>query len=299
MYLLGLTILINSVAFLANYALSKSCFYKPSFFINHFVDDKTFDYFIIGSSRGLTTLNTKQIDDSLNTRGVNLSMDDTDIGMHALMIEHFFKSGGNAKYCILTIDVNNLEKDTQEFSDNAYRFTPMINNDYVHNYFLENEPRPRLISRAIFFPVLPYAYYNLELFYPSLIATINPEKRYRFDENGNYSYPDTKKKQSTSGSNINKDVVIKEISGNIINTITDILEAHECKLVIYIAPYEHLSLKIKNKEDYTILNHSDIVNDSFLFFDKLHVNSKGRKFVTDEFIKHFKDTVKKSSKHKY
>ena len=56
-------ILGNIIGFSANYFLKKSSFYKSSFLVNGFNPNNKLDYFVVGSSRGLTTLNTTLIDE--------------------------------------------------------------------------------------------------------------------------------------------------------------------------------------------------------------------------------------------
>ena len=65
----------NGIAFLCLFFLSKSSFYKPSFVKNGVVNN-SFDYVVLGSSTGLTTLDTKLIDSVTGMKGLNISMDD-------------------------------------------------------------------------------------------------------------------------------------------------------------------------------------------------------------------------------
>ena len=82
------------------YVLRRSSFYKPSFLVNG-LDENKLDYIVIGASTGLTTLNTVQIDSITGLTGINLSMDDTGIASHYLMLEHFLNEGKTTEICVL------------------------------------------------------------------------------------------------------------------------------------------------------------------------------------------------------
>ena len=92
-YVTVIILMANILGWTGDLILRKSSFFKPSFLLNNYKQGEQFDYFILGSSRGLTTLDSKQIDSSLSTKGINLSMDDTDLKTHLLMLNHFFKNG--------------------------------------------------------------------------------------------------------------------------------------------------------------------------------------------------------------
>ena len=283
-------IVANGSAFLLNYFLSKSEFYKPSFLINKYAQQKEFDYFILGSSRGLTTLNTQQIDDSLTLKGINLSMDDTGLDMHYLMLQHFFQSGYSAEYCILTLDKIDFKNSKEALSNNAYRFVPYASQDYVQNYYSAKESFPFVLSFSHVFPMFSFAYYNLELVFPSILSIVYPQRRYRFDKKGNYSYP-SNLKVSQEGERIEKKghSEIKIINSKL-NEFLHVLHANNCKLIVYIAPYQKEAFDLKQADiaPFIIINHSNLITDYSDFYDTLHVNSKGRKKASDAFLDDFR-----------
>ena len=174
-------VLANFIALTCKYFLKRSNFFKPSFIVNEFKEGKHFDYLILGSSRGLTTLDSKQIDSTLNTSGINLSMDDTDSKSHHLMLQHFYASGFKAKFCILTLDHSNFKKSRKYISDNDYKFSTYIDRPYIRAHFKTYEPplfKPISISRYI--PFFAYAYYNLQLIPASVYAMLKSKKKIPF-----------------------------------------------------------------------------------------------------------------------
>lgn len=272
----------NLVSILANRQLRNSDFYKTTFLGNLGKTQPHFDYLLMGSSRGLTTLDTRLIDSTLTMRGINGSMDDTGLPSHFLMIKHFFESGSTAEYCILTIDLGHMEKSESGINDNDYRFVPYADREYVAKYYQERESgilKP--LSFSNYFPVLAYSYYNMELFYPSIVATIKPKYRNRFDEKGDYSYPDGMSIDSQS-------VKFKEFSPSLSNPllseINDYLNSKNCKLILYIAPYFGTRLKISNPSNFSLIDQSSLFESPGFFYDIDHVNSKGKKAATEDFI---------------
>jgi len=281
-------ILGNIVGFSASYFLRKSTFYKSGFLVNGFNSDKKLDYFVVGSSRGLTTINTNLIDEKLKTKGINLSMDDTDLKTQFLMIQHFFKSNFKADYAVLVLDANHFLNTSLELGSNDYRFAPFVNRDYVKNHYKKYENTTlNILTNSSFNPFFVYSYYNLELLLPAALSAIKPQFRNKFDAFGNYSYPSSGHNKSiTNFRSINN---VTEITNPLIKDINNYLNENNCELIIYIAPYELEKFTFRNKLNYNIINHSSILeNKKELFYDKIHVNNEGRKQSTLFFINNFK-----------
>jgi len=277
-------ILLNVLALVADYFLGKSEFYKAEYVENHFGESQNFDYAIFGSSRGLTTLDSQQIDSALGTNGVNLSCDDTDLKTHLLMLRHTYASGHQIRTAVLTLDATNFKQSPKHASNNDYRFAPYADRVYVYDHFQAYERgwvQPLAKSRYV--PITAYSYYNFELFYPALLTALNPQKRNRFDERGNYSYPTSKqinplaawKKTSAIG-----------LSNPLLKDFLKTAEQHGTDVIVYIAPYYHhrVSIRQLNKK-FQLVNHAERLGDDRLFYDVMHVNKKGRKMATEFFIK--------------
>lgn len=285
-------ILGNIIAFIANYFLGKSTFYKSSFLVNKFQTEKKIDYFIVGSSRGLTTIDTKLIDEKLSLNGINLSMDDTDLKTQFLMIQHFFESNFKADYMVLVLDANHFTKTSLALGNNDYRFIPFINRDYVRNHFKKYEKSTlNILTNANFNPFFTYSYYNLELLLPATLSILKPNFKNKFDELGNYSYPTLAYKTKKNISKIKKTTI--EITNPIIKDVKNYLDENNCKLIIYIAPYQLEKFTFNSKLDIPCINHSGILeNKNDLFYDPIHVNNQGREQSTLFFINNFKLVIR-------
>lgn len=275
---------INLFSFLGRESLKRSSFFKPSFLANSFNPEEKFDYFILGSSRGLTTLNSNTIDQRLKFFGVNLSMDDTDLKTHLLMLKHFYNLGFQSDYCILTLDHYNFASNMSQLANNDHRFSQFISEKIVREHFRKYEQTTlKPIYNSLFLPFLSYSYYNLQLLPASAIAMIKPNKRHLFDENGNYTYPDF---GGTNSKNVESTKEESQITNCLVEEIRSICEQNGTELIVYIAPYRDISFELYDSKN--LINHSGYITDDGLFYDDKHVNKSGREYATIGFIRDFK-----------
>ncbi|ARN77655.1 hypothetical protein BST97_06405 [Nonlabens spongiae] len=286
-YLVALILISNLICFGLMFSLRNSSFYKPYFLTSNFQEGQVFDYVILGSSRGLTTLDSQQIDEELNTSGLNISMDDTDLKSHLLMLKHFAASGFRSKKVVLTLDQSNFIKIDSTLGNNDYRFAAYGYKDYVRTHYESyEEGTVKPLSRSGYLPMLSYSYYNLELIAPSLMAVAQPKKRNKFDGFGNYSYPTNRsiKKQEKI------ETVSARFSNPILDAIQKICQEQNMELIIYIAPYADREIVIgDNESNFKVINHSGILlNQEELFYDVIHVNKIGRQKATEYFIQELK-----------
>lgn len=269
--------LLNAIAFCNLYFLRNSSFYKPSFLTNE-VAERDFDYIVIGSSIGLTTLNTTLIDSITKKKGLNLSIDDTSIASNYLMLKHFYENEKKAKYCVLAISYWDLAIEKPTLNDNDYRFLPYFYEDYVFQYYktLEHDFfKPLALSH--YFPAVGVCYYNTEIFYPSIVAAVKPNKRNRFDEKGNYFYPELgiiQPKEWTTTKLSWKNPYVEKIK--------KLCYENNTELIFYQAPL--LKTKIINSNiKINFINHSSLIRKEDYFFDEIHVNQYGRKLASTIF----------------
>ncbi len=282
-YLVALILISNLICVGLMFSLRNSSFYKPYFLTSNFQERQVFDYVILGSSRGLTTLDSRQIDEELNTSGLNISMDDTDLKSHLLMLKHFVASSYKSRKVILTLDQSNFIKTDSTLGNNDYRFAAYGYKDYVRAHYKSyEEGTVKPLSRSGYLPILSYSYYNLELIAPSLMAIGQPEKRNKFDDYGNYSYPTNRSIKKPK----KIETVEAKFSNPILDNIQKICQEQNMELIIYIAPYADRQILIDNNEsNYKVMNHSGILlNQEELFYDIIHVNKIGRQKATEHFI---------------
>ncbi|MDG5492235.1 hypothetical protein [Psychroserpens sp. SPM9] len=248
------------------------------------VSEQQFDYIVLGASTGLTTLNTKLIDSIAHTNGINLAMDDTALSSQYLMLQHFLAQGKTTKYCILAPSNPSFDSKTMDVSDNDYRFLPFISTSYVSDYYKQFESkRARLLSLSQWFPMLGVTYYNTELFYPSLLGVLQPEKRNRFDDRGNYTYPVIKNSSKIIQSQSNLRV---DFTNQYVEKIKRLCEANNIKLICYFSPVKGVTVISENNE-YRCINHSNLLTNTMYFYDSIHVNYRGRQISSIKFAEEF------------
>ena len=276
-------ILLNLIAYTALFFLGRSQLYKPQFLKNG-VKEQHLNYIVLGSSTGLTTLNTKTIDSILNWKGLNLSMDDSSLNSHVLMLEYFLSLGKKTDKVILCVTPWDLQNEKNTLNDNDYRFLTEISNPVIYKHYnsYDNEGFP-VLKYSKYIPMLGMSYYNNELFYPALFTSIQPRKRNRFDDKGNFTYPNSRKgvedrKAST------EQVLIKNPAFTRIQTLC---KKNDIELIIYQSPLFRQTVNVLNFNG-KIINHSAILPED-LFYDPIHVTSVGRSFCTLAFCKELKE----------
>lgn len=273
-------VLLNGIAFLSLYFLGNSCLYKPQFLANG-VKENQFDYLVLGSSTGLTTLNTKAIDSLTGKKGLNMSMDDTSMSAHYLMLQHYYALGKKTDAVVLTITPWDVQETVPELGNNDYRFITYAGEDYVHEYYASMEQgllKP--LTSSAFFPLAGVSYYNTEVFFPSLMTVFQPKKRNRFDDRGNYTYPVSESNLKDKNQEFSKILFLNPYYEKIVT----LCKENNSKLVVYIAPlYKNRALFAVDYPN--VINHSDLLLDSKLFYDNIHVNHLGRAKASAAFVK--------------
>lgn len=271
--------LLNLLALGSFWSLRQSEFYKPSFAVNQ--SDLQLDYIVLGSSTGLTTLDTKLIDSLTQWKGLNLSMDDTALPTHYLMLKHFLENGGKTQRCVVAITPWDVANASPTIGNNDHRFLPFISEDYVEDHFtiLEDEAwSPLTMSKWV--PLFGLGYYNTELFYPSLIALAKPTYRNRFDNKGNYVYPDLGRSLKVKTPKVSD----YQFNNPYLEKIQLLCQENSIELILYQSPM--LNQHQNTSETYPMVNHSALLNqEADLFYDDIHVNKKGREVATKEFVK--------------
>lgn len=281
---IGLSIIISATGLWAH---RQSSFYKPSFLVNN-VKENQFDYIILGASTGLTTLNTSTIDSIAKTNGVNLSMDDTALPSQYLMLQHFLAQGKTTKVCVLAPSVPSFDAINKDVSDNDYRFLPYINTAYVSNYYSQfDTQRSKLLKASKWMPMLGMSYYNTELFYSSLITLVNSKRRHLFDDKGNYTYPEVKRKTRAIDE---KDKLEVRFANEYVQKIKTLCEQNNIDLICYFSPMAKKSV-VSNTDNYRIVNHSNLLKNTMYFYDAIHVNTKGRHVASISFANELKNSL--------
>jgi len=286
-YGLGIFVLLHLISFLCLYSLGKSCFYKQQF-IKNGVSATPFDYVVLGSSTGLTTLDTKQIDSITGLKGLNISMDDSGLSAHYLMLQQFYAFGHTADKVVLCVRPDDLSDSKPVINANDYRFLPDARDENVKHYFSEMEGKDKWIYQfTSYVPLVGVSYFNSELFFPGILATLQPKRSNLFDDKGNYSYPVNKSASKQLGE-IEEKTRRVDIQNPYYFKIVDFCKQNNIELIIYQSPIYNLKLIYNN--NVPLINHSSLFEDTSLFYDEIHVNKRGRRVCSHELGTYFLET---------
>jgi len=291
-YGISIFILLNLISFLCLYSLEKSSFYKQQF-IRNGVAEISFDYVILGSSTGLTTLDTKQIDSITGLKGLNISMDDSRLSAHYLMLKQFYAFGHRTHKMFLCVRPDDVSDLNPIINGNDYRFLPHARDENVRQYFSEMKGKDKWIYQlTAYVPLVGVSYFNSELFFPGILATLQPKRRNLFDDKGNFSYPVNKSASKLLEENKEKAQNVR-IKNPYFFKIAAFCKRNNITLIVYQSPIHNLKLIYDN--DFPLINHSSLFDDAALFYDKIHVNKRGRKICSDKVAACFLDSRSQDS----
>ena len=125
-----------------------------------------------------------------------------------------------------------------------------------------------------YFPIIGVSYYNAELFFPSILSFIKPEKRNKFDQKGNFSYPNLGMPTITKQSELNL-----VFNNPYLKKIATFCKTNKIKLIIYQSPLYKTNV-LQTNANFEFINHSNLIKSANYFYDDIHVNEKGRKLCS-------------------
>lgn len=277
LYLFVAFFVVETISFIIVYTLLNSQFYK-NFDIYNDPKVREANLLILGSSRGLTTINTQLLEDSLNTKAYNLSMDDTRISLHRVLLELVIQNTAIPDSIILVYDES---KNLNKKSGNDHRLLPLIHhNRVVFEYYKKYYGS----WQAYLYNALPFLYlgkYNIDLLFPSIFALKDNTYKYRANQYGDYMYP-----VSSNTDDQNK-YTEKHVSLSCENPefikIREICNEYDISLIVYLAPIlsQKQTLSCPNV---IVINHSQLFSSHKEMYDVQHVNPMGRDRATIQLI---------------
>lgn len=265
-------IALQGISFILLFTFRDSSFYKTS---QAFRNSNThYDFAILGSSRGLTSIDTKYLGQQTSQNGFNFSLDDSHIGTHELMLQHLLWNKIDLDTLFLVYE--NASGTVRKMSSNDYRFLPFIHTSHVSLY-MDAMNDTELLKASKYFPFVGLGYYNIELLFPALVSILKPNYSYHYNDFGDYSYPNSRGKLG--------DIKDKTATLNF-NNVQLRRIAKRCKqegieLVILISPSYKTKFKYEGDfKKYNIIDLSKSVTGAKYFYDQLHLNSRGKEKFT-------------------
>jgi hypothetical protein len=238
------------------------------------------DNIILGGSRALTGIKAEELSKLTGEKWYNLAMDDTGIAYHLLFFKILSAKKKHLKRIVLEYYNSNKKNKTEQFyyiRKNEYQFLPFINSIPEIDKFLRNKDEYLVYK---YLPIAKYIYFNTELFYPALLLLVKPKFRYKFNEFGDFTYPNIineelkmDRKRSSVQLNFNN-LDLKDLSKK--------CKSNQIDLYSITAPiYNSYS---KQKFPFKHYNFINLTNDYTDFYDRIHVNDKGSKKLTKAII---------------
>jgi hypothetical protein len=266
-------ILLNALALLLDAHLRKSSIFKA----NIIYKGIPAEHITLGSSRSLTGVNTKMLKELTEKEWFNLSVDDTPIETHLLMLKLASFRNNPIRCMILQYDDSTNGRELHKINDRDYQFLPFAyeDNGILWNYL---KTRGNGLGAALYiFPILKYAYYNTELFFPALNLLFNPDYSHRSDKFGDYFYPDNTKKNIECEEYGIKNI---DLTNNTLDKIISHCSDNRISLIVFTAPYKCQKIQTRNTKNFVFLDYSDAIKNINYFIDDLHLNRLGRDTFT-------------------
>lgn len=269
---------MECICFSLMYSFRDTLFYKTNH--AHTMANTQYGFVILGSSRGLTSLDTKAIMQATGQSGFNYSMDDTHIGSQRVMLNHLIHH--NIRFDTLFLVYENTAKHVTKIATSDYRFLPFSSHDYVKQYYTEKNA-PQSYSWMNVMPFIPMAYFNTELFFPSVYTMAKRQLRYRYDAVGDYDYPVSGKIDSS----LQMVDVNLNFDNDDLNAIADICKVNGIALIVLVTPSYHTNYTYSgNSEAFTIIDLSRETITDTGFYDRIHLNKGGKDSLTSALLRH-------------
>lgn len=272
-------IVLNLFGLFLDYHMRNSNIFK----INVLFNKRLPENIILGSSRSLTGINTDLLSKLTNKNWYNLSMDDTRIETHYLFYELLVELGKPPQKLLLQFDNSGVEIDSTTFFDNDYQILPFLNvNKIVSNYFSKKDN----YYLFKYLPIYKYVYFNVELFYPSILLFFKPNYSHRFKQNGDYDYPKNLVMKKADAQHTKRFV---NLENNSLIRLIELAKTHKTELIVYTAPIFKANTSIKNTRNLSYFDFKTTYSSHNCFSDDFHISHNTKSdFTIQLYLKIFK-----------
>lgn len=265
----------------------KQSFFKPSKILNS-QEWKNAKVLILGSSRALTSFDSPMIENHTAKKTVNLSMHDTGPSIHQLLFELAIENAYLPELIILQYDQREPEPSNLLY-EMDYQFLTLLSNSAVVRDYFSSKMGKVFVFTQIIFPIWKYAYWNTELLFPIPIMLLNPDATFRSNSNGDYDYPE-KGQQLEPCSKSSVEATQLYRNSQLFNYLELTEIDQKISFVLTTAPTYNFKYDFNFDGNY--INASNWFNcDAPLFYDEIHLNSKGKKAFTINFIEAMQTTL--------
>jgi hypothetical protein len=270
-YLFVSLIIINGIAFFLDNQIRNSNIFKVNILMNssHLPPN-----IVLGSSRALTSIDTKLLSELTGMKWYNMSVDDTPIETHLLIYQLLVESGNTPEIVLLQYD-RERSKDVKLIHEKDYQFMPFAlhGSEAIKKYLAEKENG----LAYTYLPVLKYTTFNTELVFSFLKLLLNNDYMHRFDKYGDYSYPQNFSYHSDCDG---KKTFSPDFSDLTLKTLTSFCEKNGTKLIVFTAPYRCRNLSPNFSTPVNYLDYTSLFESDSCFYDEQHLNMYGKEALT-------------------
>ncbi|WP_187261808.1 hypothetical protein [Pontibacter beigongshangensis] len=251
------------------------------------MQDQEFDYAIHGSSRAYTTINIEEIENETNLRGINISVDGSNITDQYLMLKLFLEHNNKIDHLYLQVDPWSANDEyVQRFS--IPKFFPYIKEKAVFDHF-KTFGADWYAYRYI--PFYRYARYNtiwgVHQFFNDAFNLVPQD----FDKHGGYFYNSV----AYTGDSLKLRKLAFKLDGEYkyLNQIIALCHENNIRLTLFTSPvsdilidedYKHnvaAFTSMMREQGVEYVNYGDIYgNEIKMFTDAIHLNKYGVKDFT-------------------
>jgi len=255
-------VILNVLGVLLDFNIRRSNIFKVNVLFNIDLPDNI----ILGSSRSLTGINTNLLAQLTKKKWYNLSMDDTPVETHLLLYQLLIEQGKTPKQILLQYDRSDNLVDSTRFFDNDYQFLPYINKSESVSNYLKHKDNYLLFK---YLPIYKYVYFNVELFYPSILLFVKPKYQHRFDEIGDYSYPKNYLLKDSTKNWESRNLVLKSSNISILHKLCKL---NKTDMILYTAPI-YRTVVYPDTQFSNYYNFSNLFNSNLNFSDDFHIST--------------------------
>jgi hypothetical protein len=258
----------------------KHSFFKPSKIINN-QNWREAKILIIGSSRALTSFDSRLIAEQTGKKTVNLAIHDTGPSIHKLLLELAIEQNYFPETIILQYDQREAEP-MHGLHEMDYQFLPLIFSSKAVNSYFKDKMGALFVVAQYVFPIWKYAYWNTELLFPIPLILQNPNLTLRSDSIGDYEYPESfGQLLPCEESDVKPTILYNNLP--LFEFLTTQQYKHGFSCIMVTAPTYNFYYQFNFETTY--INGSTWFNcEPKFFYDEIHLNAAGKRAFTNKFI---------------
>lgn len=231
-------------------------------------ENETYDFAVLGSSRGACNVDVFTLENELHRKGINLSQVGTAFAELRLIWEAFLKKN-TVKQLLVEVDIFGLDNSNFGHPYHEYNFFPYMNEDFIYNDMKNNFGTKAVVWKQV--PFYKYAEYNSISGFSGILSVIKKLPS-EYDEKGgmmldtpfleNKNVMENRDKIKNSVYTIDKERVVP------LKAIIDLAKEKNIQVILFIAPSFNEALQYQKNRTEIIGYYASLANEMGIqFFD--------------------------------